>query len=310
MNDVFYVIDLDQINLRLKEIESNFLNKVVLDARNEFYGLGWELLKPAVSNQINYLLVNNLNEALKFRKYNNQINLIIQNIDLEHIYDAIINDFIVTIYDYEFLNEIVGLKLKDELKVYLYLNCGENIWGIDQIQSKPKYAKIEIVGYYTMVGNQRYYQDINRNFQDKIAGFKTKGPNFIGGDFILQGESFLGPKIYTENTVSLQGIIRQIKKYPSNSILLNRKVKTPKYIGIIHTPFKFNISRVMFNKQTYPVLVATPEFLLLKLKPQVKVNTPVKLTRIKIDNLLVKFPLPRFYIEHGSCRAEKDYFVC
>ena len=100
-NNLFYVIDKNLIKKNIEAAQEGMSLNLdsVIDGRCEFYGLGNDVISVAEKCKINYVLVNNLKEALEIRKHNTSLNIIIKYLESDYIDDAIVNDFIITIYD-------------------------------------------------------------------------------------------------------------------------------------------------------------------------------------------------------------------
>ncbi len=177
------------LEIDLKKLYNN--TKILVDSYNDYkykfanlkdnaYGMGLEIVNALVKANINYVYVGSLKDALDIRKYNQQINILVNYfIDIEEIYDAINNNISITISSIKYLKKVNELKLKDDLKVQILIDNGSNKLGISskkelkeiiQIINNNKHLLLE--GFYsdlTSIGveDEYYYHQVN-NFYSLI----------------------------------------------------------------------------------------------------------------------------------------------
>lgn len=177
------------LEIDLKKLYNN--TKILVDSYNDYkykfanlkdnaYGMGLEIVNALVKANINYVYVGSLKDALDIRKYNQQINILVNYfIDIEEIYDAINNNISITISSIKYLKKVNELKLKDDLKVQILIDNGSNKLGISskkelkeiiEIINNNKHLLLE--GFYsdlTSIGveNEYYYHQVN-NFYSLI----------------------------------------------------------------------------------------------------------------------------------------------
>lgn len=177
------------LEIDLKKLYNN--TKILVDSYNDYkykfanlkdnaYGMGLEIVNALVKANINYVYVGSLKDALDIRKYNQEINILVNYfIDIEEIYDAINNNISITISSIKYLKKVNELKLKDDLKVQILIDNGSNKLGISskkelkeiiEIINNNKHLLLE--GFYsdlTSIGveNEYYYHQVN-NFYSLI----------------------------------------------------------------------------------------------------------------------------------------------
>lgn len=177
------------LEIDLKKLYNN--TKILVDSYNDYkykfanlkdnaYGMGLEIVNALVKANINYVYVGSLKDALDIRKYNQQINILVNYfIDIEEIYDAINNNISITISSIKYLKKVNELKLKDDLKVQILIDNGSNKLGISskkelkeiiEIINNNKHLLLE--GFYsdlTSIGveDEYYYHQVN-NFYSLI----------------------------------------------------------------------------------------------------------------------------------------------
>ena len=99
--------------------------------KDNAYGMGFNIVKTLIQNAINYILVGPLKDAIEIRRFNTDINIIVNYyIDLEEIYEAISNNLIITIPSLEYLKKVAELNIKDDLKIQLLIDNGSNKMGL------------------------------------------------------------------------------------------------------------------------------------------------------------------------------------
>ena len=126
-------IDLYKLKNNVKllcESYSDYKYKVAC-LKDNAYGMGFNIVKTLIQNGINYILVGPLKDAIEIRRFNTDINIIVNYyIDLEEIYEAISNNLIITIPSLEYLKKVAELNIKDDLKIQLLIDNGSNKMGL------------------------------------------------------------------------------------------------------------------------------------------------------------------------------------
>ena len=176
MNTAQLEINMDVLQENCQKLTKNYQDYAykLVDLRNNVYGLGYFLVNE-LSNYFNYGLVTNVQEALRVRKYNQEFPLLIKEHPFEEeIYDAINNNLTITINDLNYLQKISSLKIKDDLKIHLFIDNGSPVIGLKTTEEVKK--AIEIInsnrhlvleGIYTDISTygcdeEYYYHQMNR----------------------------------------------------------------------------------------------------------------------------------------------------
>lgn len=317
-DNIFYMIDKNLIKKNIKESQECMSMNLdsVIDGRCKFYGLGNDVISVAEKCKINYVIVNNLKEALEIRKYNDSLNIIIKYLENDYIDDAVVNDFVVTIYDYKDLEEIKKLKLKDDIRVMLFIDSGDNIEGfkslskIDNYQSEIK--RLNILGAYSEIRVNKKNENFNR-FLETSSSLSKDSLRFIIADKIYDTNvNYFGKNTYIkdiDNIVSLRGNIKCVKKFVKNDMFLNKVLKKEKHFGIINTPFKINVKKVSIKNKLYKVYESLDNYLILEIDNSVKPKSQVELFGSKSKNslndaILLK-EISKYYLDGSSVEEAK-----
>lgn len=317
-DNIFYMIDKNLIkrNIDASQDDMSMNLDSVIDGRCEFYGLGNDIASVVEKCKINYVLVNDLKEALEIRKYNNSLNIIIKHLENDYIDDAVVNDFVVTIYDYKDLEEIKKLKLKDDIRVMLFIDNGDNIEGfkslskIDSYKSEIKH--LNILGAYSEIREDKKNETFNR-FLEITSSLSKDSLRFIIADKIYDTNvNYFGKSTYIkdiDNTVSLCGIIKCVKRFIKNEIFLNKTLKKENQFGIINTPFKIMVKKVSIKNKLYKVYESLDNNLIIEIDDNVKHKNQVELFGGKSKNtlggsILLK-EIPKYYLDGSTVEKAK-----
>ena len=318
-NDLFYIIDK---NLIKKDIELAYNDRAitlnsVIDGRCNFYGIGKDILPILEKCKIKYILVNDLKEALEIRKYNNSVEIIIKHIENDYFGDAIVNNLIVTLYDYKELEKIKKLKLKDDIKVLLYIDSGDNIEGFKKLNEIKDYENeikhLNIIGAYT---------DLNHDKKNKGFNNFEKITNCISKDsikFIVSEKSYdtntnyFSKNIYLndmDNIVSLCANIKQLKLLDKNDVFLSKQLKRKKHFAIINTPFKIDVKKVLIKGKLYNLFKTFDNNLIDNIDSKVKLKNQVIIlggaSKNSMKNKILINDIPKYYLE-GTVLEEAKF---
>lgn len=229
------------LEIDLKKLYNN--TKILVDSYNDYkykfanlkdnaYGMGLEIVNALVKANINYVYVGSLKDALDIRKYNQQINILVNYfIDIEEIYDAINNNISITISSIKYLKKVNELKLKDDLKVQILIDNGSNKLGISskkelkeiiEIINNNKHLLLE--GFYsdlTSIGveDEYYYHQVN-NFYSLIN-------EYLKEDLIvhLNEPLMYHKKLYYINGIRFDLALFGIEENINENIFTNWKIK-------------------------------------------------------------------------------------
>lgn len=318
-DNIFYMIDKNIIrkNIETTQEEMPMSLNSIIDGRCEFYGLGNDIISVVEKSKINYILVNNLKEALEIRKYNNSLNIVIKYLEKDYIDDAVVNDFIVTIYDYKDLEEIKKLKLKDDIRVMLFIDSGDNIEGFKSLSKLDGYQKeikhLNILGCYSEIREDKKNKNFN-SFLEITNIFSKDSLRFILSDKIYNTNvNFFGKNTYIkdiDNIVSLCGYIKCVKKFFKDDVFLNKPLKKEKHFGIINTPFKMTVKKVSIKNKLYKVYESLDNNLILEVDNSVKQKNHVELfggmSRNSLNTTILLKGIPKYYLD-GSILEEAKF---
>jgi len=171
-------VNLNTLDKNLKKL-INYFNEYeykFVDLRNKAFGLGFFCVKKIVENNINYIYVSTLKEALEVRKYNQNINILVEKeIDLEYIFDAINHNITISIYNNEYFKKLVSLNIKDNLKIHLVVDNLVNHLGIKTLKEineiiylSKELKNINIEGIYSNITNYGYNDDF---YYEQVENF-------------------------------------------------------------------------------------------------------------------------------------------
>lgn len=318
-SNLFYVIDKNVISKNIEKASLNMainLNSVI-DGRSNFYGLGNDIISIVEKAKINYVLVNDLKEALEIRKYNCSLEIIVKSLKKEYFDDAIVNDLIVTVYDYKELEEIKNLRLKDDIKVLLYIDNKDNIEGfksinkIDIYQSENKH--LNIIGAYTEVREDKK-DEIFNEFLEITSILPKDSLRFILADKVYNTNvNYFGKNVYLKdkcNVISLCANIKTLKKFIKGDIFLNNKIKKEKNFAIIETPIKIDVKKVYIKNKLYKVYKSMDNYLVIEVDSKVKSKNQIVIlggnSRNAFDSNLLINSIPRYYLE-GTLLEETKF---
>lgn len=317
-NNLFYVIDKNLIKKNIEAAQEGMSLNLdsVIDGRCEFYGLGNDVISVAEKCKINYVLVNNLKEALEIRKHNTSLNIIIKYLESDYIDDAIVNDFIITIYDCKDLEEIKKLNLKDDIRIMFFIDSGDNIEGFKSLSKLDSYQNeikhLRVLGTYSELREDKKDENFSRFLE--ITSFLSKDSlRFILSDKNYDTNvNYFSKNMYMKNInsiVSLCGNIKCVKKIVKNNMFLNKVLKKEKQFGIINTPYKLELKKVFIKNKLYKVYKSLDNNLIIEVDNSVKVKNRVELFGGKSKNSLHDIILlkgtPRYYLEGSSVEEAK-----
>lgn len=173
-------IDLNKLknNTKLLCKSYNDYKYKMVDLKDYGHGLGLKIADVLYKNGINYVIVGSLKEALEIRKFNTEVNILVNYFVTEdEIYDCINNNIAITIYNLDYLQILNNLELKDQIKLHILIDNGSNLLGINKkeefkdsldIINNNKYLVLE--GIYTEltssgVEDEYYYHQMNNFYK-------------------------------------------------------------------------------------------------------------------------------------------------
>lgn len=155
-------IDVNQLKENVKNIieKYNEYKWYIGVVKGNAYGHGMEIAKYIVESGINYLAVSSLEEALEVRKYEKSTPILcLEPIDIEDLQVCINENVAITIYSYEYFEQLLSCELNGKVKAHLKLDTGMNRLGlkdalqVEEVYNKLQYnEKIELEGIYSHFG--------------------------------------------------------------------------------------------------------------------------------------------------------------
>ena len=175
------------IKVDLKKIENNVKN--ILNKYNGYdyyigivkgnaYGHGMYTIKTLIKNGINYLAVASLDEAIRIRKYDNDIPILcLEPIDLKFIDEVMKYNVTISIPSYEYFKQLLKIDIKKQIKIHLKIDSGMHRLGftdkkevkevIDNINNHSHLYLEGIFSHFATTGIADKYWDIQlENFKD------------------------------------------------------------------------------------------------------------------------------------------------
>lgn len=142
--------------------------------KSNAYGHGEKIVNCLIENGINYVAVSYISEALKIRKYNKEVPiLLLQPINISELNIAKENNLTITVHNLNYLNEL--LKVDNSLKVHLKLDTGMNRLGFkDKSEVKKAVYKIK-ESNYILEGIYSHFATIglfDKNYDNQVEMFK------------------------------------------------------------------------------------------------------------------------------------------
>ncbi len=202
MNKACIEVNINTLKNNIKKINklTEEYERKIIDLRNNCYGLGIFLVNTFFDMGFKYGYVSNLDEALKVRKYNSKINIIVKNMVIgDNVFDAINNNIILTITDLNYLQDISLIKTKDVIKLHLLIDNGANNIGLKSYEEVKK--AIEIInskkhlildGIYTDITttgyiDEYYYEQMN-NFWKIMENIQNQNILVYANEYIMYHE--------------------------------------------------------------------------------------------------------------------------
>lgn len=209
------IVDYDVIDRNIKKIKET--NDIVLVVKNNAYGFGLEkIVNIAISNNIKRFAVNNIEEAIKLRKLNKDIKILLfgyQNGNIKLIKEYNINP---TIND---INEL-NLYSNEKVECCLEIDCGMNRFGVKEfnecILCNPYITEI-----YTHLYKRSKH---NKDIIEKIAYLAQKYDKYfhIGGSIAYE---------YTKYPIRIANMIYEDSELFYGNIVFIKEVRKNETLG-------------------------------------------------------------------------------
>ena len=164
MNETYVEINLDNLSHNLKAIKNKYndYDYYIPVLKGDAYGHGEYIVKEIEKNEINYVAVATLEEALNVRKYSKIINiLLLEPIDIKYLKTIIKNNLTLTVHRLDYLKVLINI-LKDNLKIHIKIDTGlgrlgftkkEDLKECVDLINESKYIELEgIYSHFATIG--------------------------------------------------------------------------------------------------------------------------------------------------------------
>ncbi len=178
-NETRVTISLDNIGRNARAITEKYREYDYFFAvlKSSAYGHGEYIVNELVNNNINYIAVSYIDEALKIRKYNSDIPvLILEPISLSDVPAAADNNFTVTVHELNYLRELSEISVDSKLKIHLKIDSGMNRLGFkdkNEVRTAAELIgdsdRLILEGIYTHFATIGMF---DKHFDDQTARFQ------------------------------------------------------------------------------------------------------------------------------------------
>ena len=164
MNETYVEINLDNLSHNLKTIKNKYndYDYYIPVLKGDAYGHGEYIVKEIEKNEINYVAVATLEEALNVRKYAKIINiLLLEPIDIKYLKTIIKNNLTLTVHRLDYFKVLINI-LKDNLKIHIKIDTGlgrlgftkkEDLKECVDLINESKYIELEgIYSHFATIG--------------------------------------------------------------------------------------------------------------------------------------------------------------
>ena len=296
MNNINYIkINTQNILENIQYIKAYYpYSYYIFDVSNNAFCHGMYLIQY-IKEQVDYFYVNHFQDLLLIRKYDQSVPVIYGGeINENNIYDLIMNNAIVVIYDIHTLKMIQGLNIKDLLSFILYIDP-KGYLGISNKQDILDFLE-NSNSYFKLLGimaklEEKDYDDFKyiirpiSNLKLMILNSeddkrKIQGSNAIKLDYSIYGMHPVKKKLFQKKepvfkqAFSLYSEIINIKEITHN--------KKTKFIAVV--PFGYHhgmsdvIKYVYIQKQLYPIINVTDEFVHVEVDENIHKGMKVEIT--------------------------------
>lgn len=168
-------VDLDILRNNIENIKKEYPDyKYYFGVvKGNAYGHGDYIVNTLIESGINYLAVSSLEEALSIRNYNKEIPILIFGyVSIEYLDICILNNFTITINDYDYYKELLKYNDYKKLKVHLKIDTGMNRLGINNkkyITEIVNNNNLNLEGIYTHFATSGF---LDKNWDNQLEIFK------------------------------------------------------------------------------------------------------------------------------------------
>lgn len=172
-------VDTESILHNVKKIKKTYAHYDYMIAvlKNQSYGHGAEIIQSVVSGGADYIAVSYLSEALEIRKYHETIPILcLQPVFKEELPLAIKNHITLSIPSYDYLVNLISLKITEPVKLHLQIDSGmgrlgfqdeEDVFTSYNLIKSTDYLELE--GIYTHLATTGIF---DKHYDEQMASFK------------------------------------------------------------------------------------------------------------------------------------------
>lgn len=179
VNETSVTINLDNIARNARAITEKYQEYDYFFAvlKSSAYGHGEYIVNELVNNNINYIAVSYVDEALKIRKYNSDVPvLILEPVSISQVENAANHNFTVVVHDLDYLKELIATGVKSRLKVHIKIDSGMNRLGFkDRNEVKKAVEMIKQTENLYLEGVFTHFATIgmfDKHFDNQVESFK------------------------------------------------------------------------------------------------------------------------------------------
>lgn len=179
VNETSVTINLDNIAQNARAITEKYKEYDYFFAvlKSSAYGHGEYIVNELVNNNINYIAVSYVDEAMKIRKYNSDVPvLILEPISINELENAANNNFTVVVHNLDYLKELIDSKVRSKLKIHLKIDSGMNRLGFkNKDEVKTAVDKIRQTENLFLEGIFTHFATIgmfDRHFDSQVEKFR------------------------------------------------------------------------------------------------------------------------------------------
>lgn len=151
----YFVVDTGAIRCNAVKAKREYGGKLCCVVKANAYGHGVENVVPFLEDISDYFAVANVKEGVKVRAFTYKPILVLGAFESSDLRDALSCDLVLSIYNFESLRFILGLK--SDVKVHIKVNTGMNRLGFSLEELKKvkeilsKYPNIKVLGMYSHI---------------------------------------------------------------------------------------------------------------------------------------------------------------
>lgn len=150
--------------------------------KNNCYHHGIKSVNSLINGGVNYLAVSSLEEAIKIRKYQNNIPILcLEVIPKEFLYDAINYNVTLSVDNLDYLKSILEEDIKYDVKIHLVVDSGMNRLGFkEKSELEDAYNLLQNKKHFVLEGIYSHFATsgvLDKHFDEQLECFKELTKN-------------------------------------------------------------------------------------------------------------------------------------